>query len=212
MNLIVLGSRIFEPISLVDAEISALPADATVTGFGSADVCKRAVKAAESRGLDARNVVLSQSRRELIEAARLDGAAIVIFTAIDPVTKHITQGTQQLIDFLAAADVQARQVASPLPGKVCALMTKQRQSVDRAIESRHLLHRRRYFIAKALEATTALLNARDGYERKLEAGMWVQADDEAATEKWLRWLVIYEQLSKAIEDARAVLAEPAVAA
>lgn len=204
-NLIVLGSRIYEPLSDVDDAIRALPSDATVTAFGSADICKRAVLAAESRGLSARNVVLSPSRRELVEAARQPGAKVVLFVAMDPSTRRPTVGITQVADYLASQGIATSRVASPLPGRVCELMTRQRQAIDRAIELAGLPARRRHFVMKGLALTTELVNERDRYERKLEAGFRLQADDDAATAKWCRWLVTYQQLCTAIEDARLVL-------
>ena len=210
MNLIVLGSRIYAPLSDVDVGIAALPPGSTVIAYGSSDVCKRSVVAAQSAGIEARNATLSNSRRELIEAATQPDAHVLLFVARDPATKAITEGIVNIAALLEKNNVQPRIVESPLPGRICHLMTKQRQAIDAALEAAQK-ERRVILTQRALKANTELLNARDEYAQRLAQGLWLQVDDEAATDKWMRWEFIYRMICNAIEDARALLDERAKA-
>lgn len=207
MNLIVLGSRIYQPVEDVDRYVLDLPDDATITAYGSIDVGKRAVLVAISRGLSARNVTLSTSRSELLEAAKQLGVRVVIFVARDPITKGPTEGTAGLMNLLNQHEIPIERIDSPLPGRICQIITKQSQAIDSALTARHQEHRSRALINRALKINTELLHERDRIEEKLKSGFNLQLQDEDATDRWLRWLTIYEQISKSLNDA-AVLLKP----
>lgn len=204
MNVHILGSRIYAPITDIDRELQQLPAETVITAFGESDVCKRAVLAGTSLGLEARNVTLSSSRRELVEAAKQPDAHVLLFVAKDPLTKVPTEGMAGISSFLASQRISYRQVDSPLPGRVCALVTKLRQAVDRALATQQE-HRKIVITNRALKIATEVVDERDRYQAKLEAGMHLMPDDEQATNRWLMWLSSYEELCRAIEDARSLL-------
>lgn len=207
-HILILGSRIFAPIVMVDHELRSLPPDATITAFGSSDVCARAVIACTSIGFDARNVTLEPSRASLIAAAKAPGGQVWLFVATDPRTKQITEGMSQIAALLSAEGITARQILSPLPGRVCEQVTKLRQSVDKTIAISQPV-RRGALVTRTLKIVTETLTLRDEYEAKLESGMSLMLEDDTATDRWLGWLRSYEAITDATEDAKSVLVEVA---
>lgn len=206
-HVIVLGSRIYQPLTDIDRELAGLPSDAIVTAFGTSPVCERAVLAATSIGIEARNVALSSHRRELIEAAKRPSAVVLLFVAPDPDGSGTTEGMTQIGHLLAANDIAPRLVSSPLTGAVCAAITTLDEAVDRAITT--IQERRRVvLVQRALDLATKTIAIRDRYEDRLARGLHLLIEDEAATERWLRWERCYRALSDAIEDARRVFAPP----
>lgn len=199
----VIASRSFAPLSLVDDAIRRLGSDDTLIAYGSTQVCRRAVLAATSRGLDARNATMLRDRAEFVEALRA-GDAVWAFVARAPGSSEPTEGMGQFLGYFAARGVSPRVAMSPLSGQTCELIATHHGLVDEALESRNE-HRQRILIERVLKANTALLEARERYEAKLAAGMWLMADDEAATERWLGWLHAYECIQHELEEAKALL-------
>ena len=78
--------------------------------------------------------------------------------------------------------------------------------VEQRIDGMIMELRQSVGIDRVLAAATAVIDERDKLEAKLAAGMHLQLDDEASTEKWLRWLKCYESLCDSLNDARPVLA------
>lgn len=206
MNILILGSRIYQPLTDIDRELQSLPPDSTVTAFGSSDVCARAVIAATSLGFDARNVTLEPSRASLIAAAKHPGTQVWLFVAVDPATKQITQGMSQVTDLLSGESIVVRQIAAPVPGRVCEQVTKLRQAVDKALTIPQPT-RRGAMVTRTLRIVTETLTLRDEYEAKLEQGKNLMVGDEASDAKWSQWLRSYEVMTDATEDAKAVLVE-----
>lgn len=208
-HVLILGSRIYQPIADVDRALQQIARDATVTSFGSSDVCHRAVIVANSLGMDARNVTLEPSRASLIHAAKQPGAHVWLFVAIDPQTKQITQGISQIAGVLSSEGITSRQIVAPVPGRVCEQVTKLRQSVDKALTIPQPT-RRAAMVTRTLRIVTETLTLRDEYEQKLtSAGEFEMLGNQQADAKWQSWLRSYEVITDATEDAKSVLIEVA---
>ena len=66
--------------------------------------------------------------------------------------------------------------------------------------------RRTVLANRALTAATAVIDERDKLAAKLKAGMFLELENEASTDRWLLWERCFRALSNALEDAKAVLA------
>lgn len=204
----VCASRIFAPLSEVDRVIVELPADATVIAYGSTQACRRAVETATAQGLAARNVTLD--RDALLAAAEQPESIALLFTALDPATKRLTQGIGQIAELLAAHGVSARQIAAPLPGRVCEAVSKHRELLTDALAGANP-HKRRFLVGRVLKASAPLILLRDEYADRLDQTKHQMAGDEMADGKWCRWLMIYERICDEL-NAGAVLLHDGVAA
>ena len=197
MTVLMLGSRTYQPLSDVNAEL-ADPGIQTVA-FGVSPVALRA------ESLGARRKPLEANRATLLEMAAQPGAEVVLFVARDAVTKQPTEGMAGIQRLLADKHIPFRVVSSPLPGRVCEIITTLNAAVEKALAA-SANARRVALTSRALAAATAATDARDEYERKLTDGMHLFPNDDAATAKWLRWEACYKALCDAITNAKAVLA------
>lgn len=204
-RVMILGSRIYQPLTDIDAAIRELPPDATVTACGASPVCVRANLAATSLGLESRHVTLSPDRREVLQPARA-GASVWLFQAVDPATKQITEGIAQIEAFLRAQGIVPRVFRSRLPGKSCDAITRVLEAAERVRDAKQE-GRRRVATVRALKTATVAAAMRDEYERRLTEGMPIGVGDEAFDGKWLTWLAAYERLSDALGDVELVLGE-----
>ena len=205
MNIVILGSRIFQPLSDIDAAIRELPPDAIVTACGASPVCVRAVLAATSLGLEARHVTLSPDRREALEPARA-GATVWLFQAIDPATKQVTEGIAQIEAFLRAQGVTPRVFHSPLPGKACDAISRVLDAAERVREAKQD-GRRRVATVRAMKAAQGLVALRDNYADRMEQGADYYVGTAEYDERWLTWERAYRACCDALGDVELVLGE-----
>lgn len=205
MNVVILGSRIYQPLTDIDAALRELPPDTTVIACGASPVCTRAVLAATSFGLEARHVTLSPDRREALEPARA-GAAVWLFQAIDPATKQVTEGIAQIEAFLRSQGVTPRVFRSPLPGKACDAISRVLDAAERVREAKGD-GRRRVATVRAMKVAQGAAALREDYERRLTEGMPIDVGHEPFDTKWLTWLASYELISDALGDVEQVLGE-----
>ena len=206
-TVIVLGSRIYQPMQDIDRELQGCGPDTTVLAFGTSAVCERAILAATSLGFEARNVALTSHRRELVAAATAPDALVVLFVADDPDGSGTTEGMGQIATLLAQHQVAPRIVPSPLAGSVCRSITRLHETVDRATAAVQE-HRRAALVSRALALAVEAVQLRDRYEQRLTDGLWLLLEDENATQRWLRWEACYRALHDATEDAKRILARP----
>lgn len=200
------ASRIFAPISLVDAAIRELTLDDVVRSYGSSQVSRRAVLAATSIGCDARNVTLSRDRAELVAGGRTPGDEVWCFVALDPVAKQPTEGIGQIMDFLTSQGATFRRLDSPLPGRVGVAVSTHRDLVDRAIQTTNRFQRQA-LTNHALTANNGLIVLRDEYERRLMDGWSLRLGDPDADDRWWKWLQCYEAIFDEIEETKALLVD-----
>ena len=185
MNVCILGSRTYQPLTEIDRALRALPPDATVTAFGSSPVCARVVLAATSLGLDARQVTLTGDRRELRDAAAR-GASVWLFVATDPATRRPTTGIGGVMTLLDAQGVAYRRFDAPLPGRVCEALSRVHEAVER-VRAAKQEGRRRAAFTRALAAAQGLVALRDEFARRLEDGLWIGSGDAELDDRWLGW-------------------------
>jgi hypothetical protein len=210
MTIHICASRIFAPISLVDAAIRELSPDAIVRSYGSTQVSRRAVLAATSIGCDARNVTLSRDRAELLAGGMTPGDDVWCFVARDPLTKQPTEGIGQIMDFLTSQGATFRRIDSPLPGRVSVAVSTHRDLVDRVFETRNT-SKRQLLTNRALKTNNGLLELRNEYERRLSDGWSLRVGDPEADDRWWTWLRCYEALSDEIEETLALLVDRSAA-
>ena len=195
MSVIILGSRIYCPLSDVDAEMAG---ETGAVSFGASPVALRA------ESLGARRRPLEINRATLLAMAALPDAEVILFVAHDAVTNRPTAGIAGIQRLLTERGIPFRVVSSPLTGKVCATITTLHHECEKAravsTESRRVL-----LVERALKTATAAVAERDRFEAKLAAGMGLFMDDEAATARWLRWLRCYCALHDEIEEVRSIL-------
>jgi hypothetical protein len=204
MNVVILGSRIYQPLTDIDAALRELPPDATVTACGMAPVCARAVLAATARGLPTRHVTLSPDRHEVIELARR-GAAVWLFQATDPATKQPAEGTAGIEALLRSRGIAPRLIVSPLPGRVCVALSRVQGAAERVVAANQE-GRRRVAVRRALEDAQGLVALREEYAGRLEAGMEIGVGDDALDERWIGWERAYRACCDGLRDVGRVLA------
>lgn len=210
MNVCILGSRTYQPLGDVDAALRALPPGATVTAFGSSPVCARAVLAATSLGLAARNVTLGGDRRELLAAAQ-SGAAVWLFVATDPATKQPTEGIAGIMRLLDAHGIPYRRIDAPLPARVCATVSRVQTAAERVRAARGE-GRRRVALTRALSEARSLVALRDEFEDRLTDGMAIGVSDPVYDDRWLGWERAYRACCDGLAEVEDVLSTREVAA
>lgn len=208
MNVVVLGSRIFQPLSAIDDELDLLPPGATVIGMGESPVAVRARDAAGARGLTAVSKPLEASRRTLLDLAA-SGADVWLFVARDPATKQPTNGIAGIQHLLTEEGYPFRVVSSELPGRICQAITELHAATAKALalSPDPVLSRRLAIITeRALAKAATVVDLRDEYRAKLEAANDYGVGDSALDDKYVRWLRAYEACCDALTEANAALA------
>lgn len=203
MKIHVIASRTFAPLSLVDDAVRRLDPNDTLIAYGSTQVCRRAVLAATSRGLDARNATMLRDRAEFVEALRT-GDAVWCFVARAPGSQEPTEGMGQFLGYFAAHRASPRRIDSPLPGKISTLISRFTECADEAFDCKNE-HRKRFLISRALALSCELTSERDRYSQKIDAGMWLYPNDESATSRWIAWEFAYRCLCDALTGAEALI-------
>lgn len=211
MTVAVLGSRIYQPVTDVDAAIADLPPDATVCGIGEAPVAVRASDAAKARGLTAGRKPLESSRRTLLELAEA-GADVLLFVARDPETKQPTSGVAGIQLLLTEKGVPFRVVSCDLPGRICQLITDLDAAVEKALATVQQPRRQIVLNQRALSLAARVADERDAYDRKLTEAFPFRLGDAEMDARYLRMLKSYESLCVALESAKRILTPKAVAA
>ncbi len=197
---LILGSRTYEPLSDVDAEV-----DGECESFGSTDAAMRA------ESLGARRRPLTVTRKELIESARMDGADVVLFVARDPVTKQPTEGMAGIQALLMSESIPFRVVSSPFPGSVSSAIAEYRHAQVARDKWSGDNPRRKRPAQKAATARAAVFALMQSYRSKLGAGFTFEPDNDELTDKWIRWLACYEALEDSLaSDPTVVLADPGI--
>lgn len=210
MRTVILGSRIYQPLTDIDAAIRELPPDATVTACGASPVCERAVLAATSFGLEARHVTLDTQRATLLDAASRPDATVWLFVAIDPSTKQPTSGISAIETLLRDRGVAPRVFRSPLPGRVCDAITRAQEAAARAHAAKQE-GRRRVSVNRALAAAQGLVSLRDEYAGRMDAGWSIGVGDEAMDARWVGWERAYRACCDALRQTEGVLTPEAAA-
>lgn len=205
---IVLGSRIYQPMSDVDERVRALPAGTLVLPFGSSDVALCAESTAKDVGLQVVRKPLESTRRQLLDECR-KGADVLMFVARDPETKQPTTGMADLQRLLKIEGIAYELVSSPFPGRICELITDLGQSVTKTLavaDTDRRQHRRRITLAeRALKLATTIAAERDRYQRRLEETANDGVGDDDLDAKYIRWVRVYEALCDALDDATRIL-------
>lgn len=210
MNVVMLGSRIYQPLTDVDTAVAALPETASVTAIGSSDVALRAESAGTARGLVTVRRPLETTRRTLLELAAQPNTNIVLFVARDPETRQPTEGMAGIQALLIDRGFTFSLVSSELPGKVCQLISELRTQTAKALAT--VQGRRQLVIAeRALKVASAVVDERDRYEQKLEEGMPFRVGDPELDAKWISWERTYRALCDALTEAKALLTLKAAA-
>lgn len=210
MTTIILGSRIYQPLSDVDAEVAALPPDATVVGIGASPVAVRASASATARGLTASRKPLEANRRTLLELADA-GADVWLFVARDPDTKQPTPGMAGIQLLLTQKGIPFRIVGSDLPGRVCRLLTELEASVAKALQASQQPRRQLVLNQKALGIAARIVDERDDYDRKLAEALPFGVGDAELDARFQRMRKTYECLCDALEGAKRILTPAAQA-
>lgn len=190
MTRLILGSRIFQPLSEVMAESGD-------ESFGTSAIARQAER------LGATRRPLTASRRELLESIE-GGGDVTLYVARDPATKQPTTGMQMLQRWLNEKGIPFTVVNSPFPGKVCAAITELAEAVAKAQNGD--TRKRQMMVNRALERATTVTDLRDRYDEDLEEGFWYGLEDKALTDKWMAWLRIRDALDDALKAAEVVLA------
>lgn len=197
---LIIGSRTYEPLSDVDGEVIG-PCES----FGNTDVALRA------ESLGARRRPLTVTRKELIEAARVDENEVVMFVARDPVTKQPTEGMAGIQALFIAESIPFRVVSSPFPGTVSSAIADYRHAMVARDKWPADSPRRRHPAQKAATARVTVFALMQSYRRKLDAGFTFGADNDELTDKWIRWLACYTALEDSLaSDSTVTIADPGI--
>lgn len=174
-------------------------------------------EAAVQRGLS--TVVVSPNRVRDSDAASYrqseaivaDASRLVAFVVKDPKTKRTTEGTALRIRLAERQGIPVEIVATPVPGRVCALIARIRHryhGIATAPTVSHANHR----IRLARELLAELVVVRSEYDRRLCDG-WKELDAETdagelerKTDVWLKWLRTHEVACDVIAEATALFA------
>ena len=195
---LVLASRTYQPVTDVDAVVSR-----STVAFGAMPVALRA----ESLGAVRRP--LETTRATLLALAAEPDTEVVMFVARDPTTKMPTEGIAGIQNLLANRGIPFRVVSSPFPSRVCALITEFSGRTERAKKALPG-YRQQMMTQKVLELAAKVVDERDSYASKLEAGKSFMVGDPAMDAKYGNWIRIYTNLCDALEQAKCLLHAPMV--
>lgn len=199
MTLLILGSRTFQPLDLVDDLIGpAVLGSGGAISFGNSAVSLRA------ESLGAKRVALETTRSTLLELAADPENQVVLFVARDPITGSPTEGMSGIQRLLSGRPIPFQVISSPFPGAVCQMLTDLRGAVDKAVASA-AGPRREHAMSKALACSAIVVDERAKYLNRLKEGWGFDVGNEALDQKFGRWVRVYEALEDALDDARRVL-------
>jgi hypothetical protein len=216
----VIGSRSWPTPEDVTAYVHALPAGSVIVSGGAEGVDTFAATAAGRLGLpvvthwpDKRRYGVPACYYHRTKAIIEDADRVVAFTAKDPATKQITAGTAMTIELAHRAGVPVDVVATPVPGRLCALISRLRDryaGIKSAPTPGHLRAR----VQSARELFADLIVAGSEFDQRLSSG-WDElaampegAEKERLTDRWCGWLRTYGVIEDAIVEARGVCACP----
>lgn len=205
-TLIILGSRVFVPLKLVDREIRRRKDDiGEVVAVGVAPVAERAMVAAEKFGVSSRQRHnLAPDRAELVQLATAPNTTVLVFVARDPATKEPTEGTGHLIALLRSHGVEPELIETYVPPLLCQALADLHEGVL-TVKSNVHESRRKAMATRALkrlqdiEAASAQLT--QVLERTAQDGVGNDEQDAA----WIRKLKVYEAIQDGLQEAMAVL-------
>ena len=190
---LVLASRTYQPVTDVDAVVSR-----STVAFGAMPVALRA----ESLGATRR--ALETTRATLLALAAEPDTEVVMFVARDEKTKQVTPGMAGIQHLLSDRGIPFRVVSSPFPSRVCTLISELDERVAKAIKA--IPGPRRVMMTqRALAVAAQLVDERDAYAAKLDAGKNFMVGDPDMDAKWTAWLRVSMAICDALGRAEVVL-------
>ena len=105
---------------------------------------------------------------------------------------------------LSDRGIPFRVVSSPFPSRVCTLISELDERVAKAVKA--IPGPRRVMMTqKALAVAAQLVDERDAYAAKLDAGKDFMVGDDAMDAKWTAWARVYVAVCDALRRSEAVL-------
>lgn len=134
MRYIVTGSRIYAPTSdvgtFLDKHRNGMTA---IAAIGSSPASNAALQWGIENDIPATWFALDRDRSNLYQmSAELD-AYTVLFACRAPNSPHLTDGISQILSWYQASTARYDVVESPIPGRICELITTLNNTLDRYV-------------------------------------------------------------------------------
>lgn len=201
-TIVIIGSTKFAPLSDIDDYLRGHEID-QIVAWGTSPLADHVCRVRP----DAKRLDPTNTRDELINIGREPRTMIVAFTAVDPESKTVSQGTQDNINLLQTNGIDVKEIGSSL--------TPSQASLYYEIENRLIKlsstapSRRGFQVKRILESTEKMREVRADLERTLESEdirmrLAKVPNDSEENDRWIRNLnrgVTMSKLIRRVEEA-----------